>query len=306
MMLEKIDKELLKQTADLHKVPQGAYNIRKNGESVSRNTTENISIETNKTGDGIVVSVKPNTKNESVHIPVVLTKSGLTDAVKNDFIIGDNAEVLIVAGCGIHNTGDKKSMHSGIHKFVVGKNAKVRYIEKHIAGGKGADNIINPVTHVELKDFASFEMETMQLSGVTYSKRDTRAIIGKGANLKITEKIMTAGNEEAETNFVADLVGEDSKVHIISRAVAKGKSTQHFNSILNGKNKCFGHTECDAIIVENGRCFARPEVNALHPESSLIHEAAIGKIAGEQIEKLLTLGLSEDEAREQILKGFLR
>lgn len=306
MMLNEIDKELLKQTADLHQVPQGAFNIRKNGESVARNSTTNISIETNKAGDGIVVMVKPNTKNESVHIPVVLSKSGLSDAVKNEFIIGDNAEVIIVAGCGIHNDGTKKSIHSGVHTFKVGKNAKVRYIEKHVAFGGNVDKVINPITEIELNDFASFDMETLQLSGVTYSKRDTRAIVGKDAILNITEKILTDAEEYAETNFIADLVGENAKAHIVSRAVAKEKSCQQFNSILNGKNKCFGHTECDAIIVGGGKCFARPEVNALHPESSLIHEAAIGKIAGEQIEKLLTLGLTEEEAQEQIIKGFLR
>lgn len=305
-MFNDIDKELLKQTANLHEVPQGAYNIRKNGELLARNTTQNILIETNKSGDGLVVYVKPNTKNESVHIPVIISKSGLSDSVKNEFIIGDNADVLIVAGCGIHNSGDKKSSHSGVHTFNVGKNARVRYVEKHVAGGSGAENVINPITEIIMQDYASFDMETVQLSGVSYSKRDTIASLGKDATITITEKILTDNNENAETNFVADMIGENSKVHIISRAVAKGNSVQHFNSILNGKNKCFGHTECDAIIVENGKCFAKPEVNALHPESSLIHEAAIGKIAGEQIEKLLTLGLSEDEAREQILKGFLR
>ena len=305
-MLDKIDKELLKQTSDLHDIPQGAYNIRKNGELLARNTTSNISIETNKTGDGIVVLVKPNTKNESVHIPVVLSKSGLLDAVNNDFIIGDNADILIVAGCGIHNTGTKRSVHNGVHRFKVGKNAHVRYVEKHFAEGDGAENVINPVTEIELGDFSVFEMDTLQLKGVSYSKRDTHAIIGKEATLNITEKILTDKNEEAETNFIAEMLGENSKAHIISRAVAKGSSKQQFNSVLNGKNKCFGHTECDAIIVENGKCFARPEVNALHPESSLIHEAAIGKIAGEQIEKLLTLGLTEEEASEQIIKGFLR
>lgn len=306
MTFERIDKELLAQTADLHGVPQGAFNIRKNGETIARNTTENISIETNESRDGITVIIKPNTKNESVHIPVVLSKSGLTDAVKNEFIIGDNAEVLIVAGCGIHNSGTKTSTHSGIHRFVVGKNAKVRYVEKHLASGNGAESIINPVTEIELKDFASFDMETLQLSGVNYSRRDTKAIVGREAILNITEKILTDAKEQAETNFIADMVGENSRAHIVSRAVAKGDSKQQFNSIVNGKNKCFGHTECDAIIVDNGKCFARPEVNALHPESSLIHEAAIGKIAGEQIEKLLTLGLTEDEAREQIIKGFLK
>ena len=211
-----------------------------------------------------------------------------------------------MAGCGIHNSGENASMHSGVHKFVVGKNARVRYVEKHVAEGNGARNVINPVTEIELKDFASFEMETLQLKGVTYSKRDTHAVVGCEATLNITEKILTDGNEHAETNFIADMVGENSKAHIVSRAVAKGESKQQFNSVVNGRNKCFGHTECDAIIVENGKCFARPEVNAMHPESSLIHEAAIGKIAGEQIEKLLTLGLTEDEAREQIIKGFLR
>jgi len=305
--MERIDMELLSATAGLHEIPQGAYNIRKNGESVGRSSTANIQIENNESKDGIVVKIKPNTKNESVHIPVILSKTGLTDLVKNDFVVGDNAEVLIVAGCGIHSSGKETTTHNGVHRFFIGKNAKVRYVEKHIGTGRGVgDRVLNPITEIEMGEGASFEMETVQLAGVSYSKRDTKAKLGKDSNLVITEKILTENDAKAETNFVADMVGENSKVHIISRAVAKDNSVQAFNSVLNGLNKCFGHTECDAIITDNGKCFARPEVNALHPESSLIHEAAIGKIAGEQIDKLLTLGLSEDEARAQILKGFLK
>ena len=305
-MLDKIDIEILKETANLHSIPETAYNIRKNGESVSRVSTDAVIIETNEKTKGLTIIVKPNTVNQSVHIPVILTKAGMVDVVRNDFIIGENSSVVIVAGCGIHNNSNEKMEHDGIHTFKIGKGAKVRYIEKHIGLGKGKDKILNPVTEIDIDELGEFEMETVQLSGVSYSDRKTFAKLGNKSKLKITEKILTEGNDKAITTFVADLVGEDSSVHIISRAVSKDNSVQQFNSTLNGLNKCFGHTECDAIIVGNGKCYAKPEVNAMHPESSLIHEAAIGKIAGEQIQKLLTLGLNEEEAQNQILKGFLK
>ena len=305
-MLNKVDQELLRQTSELHAIPQGAYNIRKNGESVGRASTKNITIETNADNSGINILVKPNTKNESIHIPVILSSAGLTDVVKNDFYIGDNCDVTIVAGCGIHSTGNKKVEHDGIHRFFIGKNAKVKYVEKHIGTGAGNNKVLNPVTEITLDENAFFEMDTAQLSGVSLSERKTYATLKKNSKLKINEKILTEGNSTATTEFVADLVGENSSTHIVSRAVAKDSSVQHFNSTLNGKSKCFGHTECDAIIVGDAKVFAKPEVNALHPDSSLVHEAAIGKIAGEQIQKLLTLGLTEEEAQNQILKGFLR
>ena len=304
--MNNIQEELLKLTADLHKIPQGAFNLRENGKLKARNVTENIVIETNQSGDGINIIIKPHTKNESVHIPVILTQAGLVDVVKNDFYIGKNAEVTIVAGCGIHSNGDKKTEHDGIHRFFIENGAKVRYVERHVALGTGREKVLNPVTEITMGENSEFYMETAQLQGVTYADRKTIATLAKNAKLTINEKVLTENNSIATSNFVANLNGENSSVHIVSRAVSKDKSRQEFNSVLNGNNKCFGHTECDAIIVGEGKCFARPEVNALHPDASLIHEAAIGKIAGEQIQKLLTLGLSEEEAQNQILKGFLR
>lgn len=305
-MLNNIDKELLEKTAELHDIPVGAYNIRKNGESIGRASTKNIIIETNAEKSGINIIIKPNTKNESVHIPVILSAVGMTDVVKNDFFIGENSDVVIVAGCGIHADKNKKVEHDGIHRFFIGKNSKVKYIERHIGIGDGVNKVLNPVTEITMDENSEFEMETAQLSGVTSAERKTFATLGKNSKLRINEKILTEKTATATTEFVANLDGENSSAHIVSRAVAKDNSTQHFNSVLNGKNKCFGHTECDAIIVGDAKVFARPEVNALHPDSSLIHEAAIGKIAGEQIQKLLTLGLTEEEAQNQILKGFLR
>ena len=305
-MLDKIDYEILKTVSDLHSVPQGAFNIRKNGQLEERNSTKNILIEPNEKGNGINIKIKSGTKNESVHIPVILSKAGFTDVVYNDFYVGEGADVTIVAGCGIHADGKQKVEHDGIHRFFVGKNAKVKYVERHVALGKGISKVLNPVTEITLEDGAEFFMETAQLEGVTYADRKTFATLKNNTKLNITEKVLTEGSSFAKTNFVANLEGENSSTHIVSRAVSKDNSVQEFNSVLNGKNKCFGHTECDAIIVGNGKCFAKPEVNALHPESSLIHEAAIGKIAGEQILKLLTLGLTEEEAQEKILKGFLQ
>lgn len=305
-MLDKKDKELLELTSSLHQIPTGAYNIRKNGEAIDRKCTANIDILPNADKTGIEIRIKKNTKNESVHIPVILSKAGLTDVVKNDFYVGDNADVTIVAGCGIHTAGKEKTEHNGIHRFFIGKNARVKYIERHVGLGGAGGKVLNPVTEIVMGESSEFIMETAQLSGVTYSDRKTYARLNKSAKLTINEKVLTEGSATATTFFEADLEGENSSAHIVSRAVARDDSTQHFNSVLNGKNKCFGHTECDAIIVGNGKCFAKPEVNALHPDSSLVHEAAIGKIAGEQIQKLLTLGLTEEEAQNQILKGFLK
>lgn len=305
-MLDNKDLELLAHTSDLHSVPMGAYNIRKNGEAVERKSTPNIDIETDPKTGGLIVSIRPNTKNESVHIPVILTKAGLTDVVYNEFRVGAGADVTIVAGCGMHTTQKTKTEHSGTHKFVLGKNSRVRYIERHLVLGGKSDAVFNPKTEIELGVGAEMTIETTQTAGVTSAIRKTIAKLKDNSKLNITEKVLTEGKSMAESSFVADLEGKDSNIHIVSRAVAKDESRQFFNSTINGLNKSFGHTECDAIIVGKAQVFARPEVNALHPDSALVHEAAIGKIAGEQIQKLLTLGLTEEEAQNQILKGFLR
>lgn len=302
-----IEKTLLEAVADLHSVPTGAYNIRTNGQLSGRNTTANIDIVTKTDKSGIDIRIKPNTKGESVHIPVILSESGLTESVYNDFYIGDNADVTIVAGCGIHNSGDKESRHDGVHAFFVGKNAKVRYVEKHYGDGDGnGKRVMNPHTVVILEDGASMELETTQIKGVDSTRRITNATIAAGASLIVREKLMTHGDQFAETEFTIDLNGEDSSANVISRSVAKDRSKQRFLSRINGNNRCAGHTECDAILMDDASVCAIPEITANHLDASLIHEAAIGKIAGEQLIKLMTLGLTESEAEEQIVNGFLK
>lgn len=305
--MDAIQKSMLEKIADLHEVPEGAYNIRSNGALAGRNTTANIDIVTKQDKPGIDIIIKPGTKNESVHIPVILSESGLNDCVYNDFYIGEDADVVIVAGCGIHNCGTDTSEHDGIHTFFIGKNAKVKYIEKHYGEGDGTgEKILNPTTIVHIDEGGYMEMETTQIKGVDSTIRDTQADLKDGASLVIKEKIMTHGNQTAETNFVVNLDGVDSSANVISRSVAKDSSKQVFNSKICGNNKCYGHTECDAILMDNGHVNAVPSLEANDLDASLIHEAAIGKIAGEQLIKLMTLGLTEHEAEEQIINGFMK
>ena len=305
--MDEIQKTLLMQVADLHDVPAGAYNIRANGESAGRRSTEHIEIVTKADKPGIDIFIKPGTKKESVHIPVLMTQTGLKELVYNDFHIGEDCDVTIVAGCGIHNGGDKTSEHSGIHTFYVGKNARLRYVEKHYGSGEGTgERIMNPETVVEMDENSYMEMDTVQIKGVDSTERVTKAKLGKGAQLVIKEKLMTHGKQKATTNFYVDLDGEDSSTNVISRSVAKDESEQTFYSHINGNNKCAGHSECDAIIMDKAVVRAIPEITANHLDASLIHEAAIGKIAGEQLIKLMTLGLTEAEAEEQIVNGFLK
>ncbi len=302
-----IQKNLLSEIADLHEVPSGAYNLRANGKAAGRNSTENIQIVPKEDKPGIDIIIKPGTKNESVHIPVVISESGLKDLVYNDFYIGENSDVLIIAGCGIHNTGDNESSHDGIHTFHVGKNARIRYVEKHYGIGDGmGENVMNPTTVIEIDEGGVMEMETTQIKGIDSTIRDTRASLAASASLIVKEKIMTHGKQRAETNFDVDLNGEESSAHLVSRSVAKESSYQVFRSKVNGNAKCMSHTECDAIIMDNASVSAIPEVTANHIDAQLIHEAAIGKIAGEQLMKLMTLGLTEKQAEEQIVNGFLK
>ena len=305
--LTKIDKDLLSEIADLHETPIGAYNIRKNGELVSRSSSANIEIIAKSDKQGIDIKIKPETKNESVHIPVIVTEAGFKDLVYNDFYIGKNAEVTIVAGCGIACGSDKNEGHDGIHSFYLEEGAKVTYIEKHYGTGSGTgERTLNPITNVDMKKNSYMKMETVQIGGVTNSIRETNAKLDDGAKLEINEKLMTDGKDKVETYFNVDLNGKDSSTHVVSRAVAKGESYQVYQSVINGNNKCYGHTECDAIIMDKANIIAKPELTAKSTEASLIHEAAIGKIAGEQIIKLQTLGLSEQEAEAEIIKGFLK
>ena len=305
--MDAIQKNLLEQIAGLHEVPAGAYNIRANGTSVGRNTTAHIDIVTKEDKQGIDIIIKPGTQRESVHIPVVLSQSGLTEMVYNDFHVGDDCDVTIVAGCGIHNGGDQASKHDGIHSFFIGKNSHVKYVEKHYGSGDGkGERIMNPETIIHLAENSFMEMETVQIKGVDSTRRITTADLAEGAKLIVTEKLMTHGSQYAETDFTVDLNGAGSSANIISRAVAKDDSKQLFLAKINGNNKCAGHSECDAIIMDNAKISAIPEITANHLDAELIHEAAIGKIAGEQIIKLMTLGLTEAEAESQIINGFLK
>ena len=305
--MDKIQKELLSQIAGIHEVPEGAYSLRVNGQLEGKNSSENIIIEKKEDKPGIDIYIKEGTKNESMHIPVILSQTGLRELVYNDFHIGAGADVTIVAGCGIHNAGDEASEHSGVHSFFVGEGAKVKYIEKHYGSGDGkGENIMNPTTVCVLEKGAYMEMETAQIKGVDSTVRKTTAKVAEGATLVVKEKLMTHGSQYAETEFEVDLDGRDSGAHVVSRSVASGESKQKFISRINGNNACSGHTECDAIIMDSASVVAIPEITANHIDASLIHEAAIGKIAGEQLIKLMTLGLTEKEAEEEIINGFLK
>lgn len=305
--LETVDEELLNEISDYNGEFKGAYNIRKNGKGIQRQVTENINIVTKTDKPGIDIIVKPNTKFEFVHIPVILTESGLKDVVYNDFFIGKDANVIIIAGCGIHNDHHKNSQHDGIHRFFLEEGAKVKYIEKHYGEGSGdGKRILNPVTEVYLKSGGSMEMEAVQIKGVDSAIRETKGVLEDNTNFVVTEKIMTHGKQSAQTCFDVQLNGENASTHVTSRSVATEDSYQHFTSKIYGNSKCFAHSECDAIIKDNAKVKATPEITANNVDANLIHEAAIGKIAGEQLTKLMTLGLSEKEAEEQIITGFLR
>ncbi len=306
-LLNNVDEGVLGEITKLDKIKEGAYNIRKNGQGIERKVTENVNIVTKTDKPGINIYVKENTKFELVHIPVIITESGLKDVVYNDFYIGKNANVFIVAGCGIHNDHHKDSRHDGIHRFFLEEGAKVKYVEKHYGEGEGTGKrILNPVTEVYLKKGSSLEMDSVQIKGVDSTIRETKGVLEEGANFVVTEKIMTHGEQFAKTIFDVELNGDDSSTHVTSRSVAADNSKQYFISKIYGNAKCFSHSECDAIIQDNAIVTATPEVTANNVDANLIHEAAIGKIAGEQITKLMTLGLSEEEAEQEIINGFLR
>ena len=304
--MEKVDWKLLKEIAELEKTPQGAYNFRVNGALDARQVTANIDITSKTDKPGIDITVKPGTKGESVHIPVVLSQTGLKDVVYNDFYIGEGADVDIVAGCGIHNTGCETSQHDGIHVFHIGKNARVRYVERHYGEGPGTgENILNPRTEVYLEEGASITMEMTQIRGVDSTIRDTVVEVAAGGECIINEKLLTDGKQTAESNVEIILKGADATGRVVSRSVAKGESVQLFRPCMTGKAKCFGHVQCDSIIMDTAKIKSIPAIDAQSVDAQLIHEAAIGKIAGDQILKLMTLGLTEEEAEEKILEGFL-
>lgn len=299
---------ILHTVADLEAVPEGAYNIRLNGKSIGRLSSLGVSIVPRADGNGIEIHVKPGTKNETVHIPVVIDREGFTDVVYNDFFIGEGCEnILIVAGCGIHNTGCEHSRHDGIHSFHLAKNAQVVYREKHFGSGSPeAGRILNPITNVYLGEGASFEMESVQIEGVDSTHRVTKGVLADDSSLSVTEKLMTDGVQKAVTEFVVDLNGKNSKAHVVSRSVARGDSYQEFLAKITGNDECVGHSECDAIIMDNAVVKAIPEVTAMHLDASLIHEAVIGRIAGEQLTKLMTLGMTAEDAEARIISGFLK
>lgn len=305
--MEQVDKSLLKEISDIDGEINGAYNIRKNGKGIERKVTDNVNIVTKEDKPGIDIFVKENTKFEFVHIPVIITESGLNDVVYNDFYIGKNSNVVIIAGCGIHNDHHKDSQHDGIHRFFLEEGAKVKYIEKHYGEGSGdGKRILNPVTEVHLKKGANMEMETVQTKGVDSTVRRTTGVLEDDTNLLISEKIMTHGTQTAKTIFTVELNGENSSTKVTSRSVATEKSVQQFESHVTGNTKCFGHVECDAIIKDEAKVIAIPSIIANNVEANLVHEATIGKIAGEQLIKLMTLGLDEKQAEQEIINGFLK
>ncbi|MBQ7482276.1 MAG: SufD family Fe-S cluster assembly protein [Lachnospiraceae bacterium] len=307
LQMDEIQKRILREVADLHDVPEGAYNIRANGKSAGRASTANIEIIPREDGQGLTIKIKPGTKNESVHIPVVMSESGIKETVYNDFYIGEGSDVIIVAGCGIDNCGNQDSQHDGIHRFFVGKDSKVKYVEKHYGSGDGkGKRILNPVTEVYMEDNSTCEMEMVQIKGVDDTERTTRAELKEGAKLIVRERLMTHGDQRAISIYKVDMNGEGSNADVVSRSVARDSSYQKFDAVLTGNAPCSGHTECDAIIMDNGRILAVPGLEANDVDAALVHEAAIGKIAGDQIIKLMTLGLTEEEAEEQIINGFLK
>ena len=307
MQLDSIQKRILEEVADLHTIPEGAYNIRANGQSAGRRSTAHIEITSKTDVSGMDIRIAPGTRNESVHIPVVLSESGMTETVYNDFFVGEDSDVLIVAGCGIDNCGGQDSRHDGVHRFFIGKNARVRYVEKHYGSGDGAGKrILNPVTEVHMDEGSSCEMEMVQIKGVDDTNRTTTAELAAGAKLVVRERLMTHGAQRALSGYVVNLNGAGATADVVSRSVARDESFQRFDAKIVGNAPCSGHTECDSIIMDHGRILAVPGLEANDVDAALVHEAAIGKIAGEQLVKLMTLGLTEQEAEEQIINGFLK
>ena len=308
MMDTQVDRELLEKIADLIGKPVGAFNIRKDCGCDGRESTDHIKIDDRTDGHaGIDIRILDGTKGETCHIPVIITKSGVEETVYNDFYIGEDCDVEIVAGCGIHNCGDQTSRHDGIHTFHVGRNSHVHYSEKHYAEGDGkGEKIFNPQTIVYLEEGASIQMDTVQIRGVDSTKRDTRIVVGKNAEAIITEKLLTHGRQTAESDMEIILDGEGATGRVISRSVAQDQSQQVFYPRMTGEAKCFGHVQCDSILMGEAKIKSIPAIAAEHPDAQLIHEAAIGRIAGDQILKLMTLGLTEEEAEERILNGFLQ
>ncbi|NMC27074.1 MAG: SufD family Fe-S cluster assembly protein [Syntrophomonadaceae bacterium] len=307
MELNKLEMDLLKSITDLETVPSGALNIRLNGKAVMRQSSPNISVGPNDEGTGLKVEIKPGAVNETVHVPVVLTQPGLLDKVYNTFIVGEGADATIIAGCGIHNDSHAISRHDGIHEIIVKRGAKLKYTEKHYGeGSEQGKRILNPSTVITIESGAIAELEMVQIRGVNDTMRSTVAHIHEKGSLKIIERLLTQEEQRAESDIMIYLDGNGSNAQVISRAVAQGHSYQLFRAALIGKAPSVGHVECDAILMDSARIRSIPELQAEDADAVLTHEAAIGKIAGEQLIKLMSLGLTEQEAVNTILEGFLR
>lgn len=302
-----LDSELLEQIAGFHDIPAGAYNIRKNSASAGRRSTEHIEISSKEDKPGIDIRIAPGTKNESVHIPVIITEAGIEETVYNDFFVGDDCDVLIIAGCGIHNSGDQKSEHDGVHRFFIGKNSHVKYVERHYGAGEGTgERIMNPHTEVEVGENSVCEMEMVQIKGVDSTVRGMDARLADGAKIVVMERLMTHGSQYARSDMRIDLNGVNSSAKVVSRSVARDASQQVFNPCAVGNNACAAHIQCDSIIMDAAKIRSIPEIAANHPDAQVIHEAAIGRINNDQLLKLESFGMTETEAEEIIIEGFLR
>ena len=307
MKLTDEEKQIFCEVAGTFEIPAGAYNFRVNGKSVGRSSTANIDVRPKKDKSGLDIYIKKGTKNEQVHIPVAISATGLKEAVYNDFYIGDDAEVIIIAGCGIYNCGPSDSVHDGIHRFYVGKNAKIKYIEKHYGFGPGkGGRILNPTTEVNLSQNSEATLELEQIKGVDSTIRKTTAALENDAKLFVKERLMTHGRQTAESIYEVELKGKDSTADIASRSIAQDCSKQTFKATIIGSNKCRGHSECDAILMDQAEVHAIPALDAKTKDAELIHEAAIGKIASAELTKLMTLGLTRAEAESRIINGFLK
>lgn len=304
--LDKVTQAILKYIDEAGFRQEGAFNLRHNGMALCHGDSEHVRIVRKEDKPGIDIYIDGETDGEEVHIPVVLDASGFTDRVYNDFHIADGANVVIIAGCGIHNDGHADSQHDGVHSFFVGKGANVTYKENHYGAGEGdGARILNPVTKIYMEENSVFTLDTSQIKGVDSTKRETEVELGRNSKLFVLEKLMTHGDQLAESNMEVRLNGEGSSAQIISRSVARENSSQIFHPAAVGNAKCNAHIQCDSIIMDQAHVRSIPEIDARHLDAAIIHEAAIGRINDEQLIKLRTMGMKEEEAENVIIEAFL-